>query len=401
MFLLLAQALAQGVNNPGGERIPFVKLQSDQWDVVIRVTGPGRARLERVKAQCNGIWVNGCSPGVDPELRKIALTGVFQPNVHLSGDFTYCSTAVVRDIPANMARGFVNPSTQQFCSTFLDPASVRDQRTGDATRGENSLVSRLMGAENTTSHQIRIKAPPTLDGSTVAQGEHVATGERRTEEETRANRKVKPRPEPRGEGRKAASEGTVAPPEPQVPAPAPVDTQSYIEDDSDDWFEAPAGTNVAAMEARQEARQAERPAPVPAPAPTDLLSDDDDDLFSREPAPIAPRPQPRPAPAPAPAAMPDGGDDIDFDDLFAPLPGLPPEDQVVVPAPKPQPTRRMTEMERLEAEDMALEGIGRGDDEDEKKRKGKKPREDEGPQVGTDDALGDYIIIDIEDLPDE
>ena len=93
------------VNNPGGERIPFVKLQSEVWDVVIRQTGKDRARIERIKAQCQGIWVNACASGVDPELREIALSRVFQDEIRLSGDFTYCSTALVSELPEDNAGG--------------------------------------------------------------------------------------------------------------------------------------------------------------------------------------------------------------------------------------------------------------------------------------------------------
>lgn len=359
LLALVQAALAQGVNNPGGDRIPYVKLQSDSWDVVIRMTGPGRARLERVKARCGEMWVNGCAPGIDPQLRQIALSGVFGSEVQLSGDFSYCSTAVVRNIPANMARNFVKPSTGEFCRPFLDPDAVRNLRRGDATRGENRLVDRLMGGQGTTSGTVRIKAPPTLDGS--GGEERVATGERRTEEQTRANQRVK----------------APQPVRPEPVAAAPVET--YIQEDTP--------TAVA---------------PRPAPA-VDLLAEDPPsvDLLAEDPPepvydasfdPLALEP------GEADLGPPPADVDAELAALLAPLPGLPPEDQVVVPPPVRTPTRKLSESERRELENVELDAIT-SDDEEDRKRK-KKDRDEPEVEVGTDDDLGDFIIIDIEGLPD-
>lgn len=390
LFALIQVALAQGVNNPGGARIPYVKLQSGSWDVVIRMTGPGRARIERVKARCDDMWVNGCSPGVDPELRRIALNGVFQSNVQLSGDFSYCSTAVLREIPANMAKGFVNPSTEQFCQAFLNPEAVRGMRSGTATRGENDLVNRLMGGQNTTSGKIRIKAPPTLEGAGGA--ERLATGERRTAEQTRANQRTTA-PEPTRR-------------EPPVAAPEPV--ESFIEED------VPTPASVRPEPSRPtppEPTRAAVPPPVPAPSRDLLAEEEEEDIFGTTTVPpLEPAPKPTLDASFDPLALdedemdmgaPAADIDAELAELLAPLPGLPPEDQVVVPAPRPpQQTRKMTEMERLEAENLDIEPITKSED-DEKKKKNRKKEEEPTMEVGSDDDLGDYIIIDIEDLPED
>ncbi len=355
MLLFIAfQAFAQGIHNPGGDRIPFVKLRSSRWDVVIRVTGPGRARLERVKARCGSVWVNGCAPGVDPELRKIALTGVFKPNVQLSGDFSYCSTAVLRELPADLAHDLIDPSTERFCAAFLDPASVRSLRSGDATRGERSLVERLMGGPNTTSGEIRIKAPPSLHGGASGE-ERIVTRQRRP-----SSAPVAPSP--------SSIEG------------ADVDPSTYIEEAAPSSEPTPPSPSGREMAARSE--EAAPPAAVSAgriPTEEELLSDEGAFLEN------------------SPSS------DEDLAALLAPLPGLPPEDQVVVPPPRDDPTRPMTELELLEAEELALEAIQAPDPVEERRRskKKKKKQESGGARVGTDVDLGDYILIDIEELPED
>lgn len=379
LWLLAFSAMAGDINNPGGARIPYVKLQSDVWDVVVRSTGPGRARIERVRGKCGEIWINGCAAGVDPGLRQVALHRVFQDAIQLSGDFTYCSTAVVREVPQDLARAFIRASTDDFCVAFTDPESVRDERMANATQGENDLVNRLMGGKNTTSGRIRMKAPVLLENPTSP---------------------VSPAPEPEPTGRRAEPERvrSSGPPAP----PAPVQTQEAvalearrtasatdgIRETSTDA--APMNEPVAAVRTNGGGRSGLKGEldSTQVARGQDLLADEDE---AAEVAVFEAPPEPEPAPA-----------DPELDALLAPLPGLPEREQVVVPAPRPSPTRSATEAERLEAENDALQRIGRGEPEDDKrKKKDKKRKKEDEIQVGTDQEFGDYILIDIESLPDE
>jgi hypothetical protein len=398
MFVLLWSAFAAsptGINNPGGDRIPYVKLQSEHWDIVIRMTGDGVARVERMKARCKAnLWVNGCAPGIDPELRQIAMNGAFQDRLELTGNFTYCSTALVKGIPTDLARGVVRAEPDRFCKAFLNAESVRGQRSGNATQGENDLVNRLMGGKNTTSGTIRMKAPPTRQGTSAGR-EREATGERRTARQTANNRRIAA-PEP---------EAPVETKGPRVPAAA---TSSGV--DELDGLEPSAqvvsdeGTGL---------RDASEPAQVAAVSPTlteqgggssAVEGEVGAPAITRQPDLLANEEEPSmdfiPPPEPEPEPM-----DPELAALLAPLPGLPEEDQVVVPAPKPVPTRQ-TEFERLEQENAALAQIARDADEaDDKngkdKKKGKDKSKEETVEVGSDQQFGDYIIIDIESLPDE
>ncbi len=441
LLALAPDAPAGRVNNPGGERIPFVKLQSGVWDVVIRKTGRDRARIERVKAQCQGIWVNACASGVDPELRQIALGRVFQDDIKLSGDFTYCSTALVSKLPEDLGRKLIRAGTESFCDVFLDPESVRGQRSGNATDGENDLVGRLFGGKDTTSGKVLIKAPPTMDGSGSDQVVE-ASGERRRPGGTR-----RPTPSPR-------------------PAPAPattadpaVDPDAYVMDDSAPPGPEPASAGLSRPEPaeRPSPSPVPDPAPDPLPAPEPLALEDDTPVFvppepEPEPEPIDPEleallapvpqhettgairtgnaPAPEPTPDPEPESEPEPSTDFLSGDSKGrmaaadvavpapkPVPRPPPgpiarpkpapaPDPAPAPAPAPEP-EAPSEFE-LEAQEVAnLERLSDVDDEeDDKKRKKKRKKDkdeedDEAAFIGGDEEFDNYIIIDIESLPED
>ncbi|MEZ4317425.1 MAG: hypothetical protein R3F61_07970 [Myxococcota bacterium] len=480
MILATATAGSGAVNNPGGERIPFVKLRSEVWDVVIRKTADDRARIERVKAQCQGIWVNACAPGVDPELRQLALQSVFQPGVALSGDFTYCSTAIVRDLPEDLGRKLIRGSTDSFCQIFLDPESVRGMRSGNATQGENDLVNRLMGGQGTTSGKILMKAPPTVEG-TSSGAVTEATGDRRRPgiaQPTRPAPVASGTPEPYAPDSRTVPAGPrdspfPTPPSPVATAPQPVDMggSDMPEHASKGAFDDFVMPEPAFQRPPAPVATAPVPtAPVAAPVPqepafisTPGLEDDSPVFVPPEPAPapepidpelaelLAPVPQidsqaalgngmaPRPAPttAPVPTPRPDpsftppppepkgpvasnsrdrepSASRLADSSLNATAP--PPRMEaaaVVVPAPKPEPVRaptpapppKPTGPSEFELEAMETENLDRlsdrNSDEDDKKKKKKKDKDAPTEQVGGDEEFGDYVIIDIESLPDE
>lgn len=349
IWLTLTAALAgNDVKNPGGERIPFVKLRSEVWDVVIRKTADTRARIERVKAKCQGIWVNACAAGVDPELRQIALQSVFQEGVALSGDFTYCSTAVVRDLPEDLGRKLIRSDTESFCQTFLDPDSVQGQRSGNATTGENDLVGRLFGGKDTTSGKLMMKAPPTQQGrqSTIVTE---ATGERRKPGRTAPTGNTPlPMPVP------TTQQAPVPQPEPSVPEPEPT---------------APEPT-----------------APEPAaPEPQYDPNFSAPGLEADDPVFVPPVPKPEPEPL-----------DPELAELLEPVPEPAP------PPPPPKPTGPSEfELEAMETENLErLSDKANEEDGKKKKKKGKKKGESD-EMIGGDEEFDNYIIIDIESLSDE
>ncbi|MCB9677206.1 MAG: hypothetical protein H6737_18960 [Alphaproteobacteria bacterium] len=443
MIILLALGTAMAgndVRNPGGERIPFVKLRSEVWDVVIRKTADDRARIERVKAQCQGIWVNACAPGVDPELRQLALKSVFQESVALSGDFTYCSTAVLRELPEDLGRKLIRPDTDGFCQIFLDPESVRGLRTGNATQGENDLVGRLMGGQNTTSGKVLIKAPPTLEGSGSEQV-YEATGERRKPGIAATTPRPAPTPQPTGMPAPMPASAPVA----TAPQTAPVATAPVQPE--------PTGMDFPEHQSKGEFDDFVMPEPSfsrPEPAPqTDLFEGTSDMpdtpvFVPPEPAPapepiddelaelLAPIPtieskpalgngmtgSPTPAPAPAPAPAPEPRFTPPPPEPKGPMASNAPAPQprmdaaaVAVPAPKPEPVAPPkpapppkptgpSEFE-LEAMEMANMEPLTAKNEDDKKKKKKGKGEEPAETLGGDEEFDNYIIIDIESLSDE
>ncbi|MEZ4317174.1 MAG: hypothetical protein R3F61_06710 [Myxococcota bacterium] len=119
MLALLTAMSALGASGDGFDpaSIPFVKLRSDVWEIVIHRTSPDSAQVERVFAKCGDTWVNACYAKHDSAFRRAVLTNVFRPEVRLEGDFQYCSSVVV-DLPADMARRLVRPNTADLCAVI-------------------------------------------------------------------------------------------------------------------------------------------------------------------------------------------------------------------------------------------------------------------------------------------
>jgi hypothetical protein len=136
--IALSAPTAQGTT-PDPESIPFIKLRSDVWEIVIRRAGPGRAEVERVWAKCDWEWVNACYPDLDAASRQRALTSTFRPTVQLQGDFTYCSRVALQ-LPHDMARQLVRPSTSELCLALKGPGAATVYRPGDpATRATGTV----------------------------------------------------------------------------------------------------------------------------------------------------------------------------------------------------------------------------------------------------------------------
>ena len=376
LFWTLLTAHAAEVNNPGATRIPFIKLRSADWDIVIRKTADTRARLERVKARCGDTWIDACVSTVEAPMRKHAITQVFKDGVTLSGDFSYCTTAVLRDLPVNLGRDLVDPSPAKFCAAFADTNVAR--LPTNATPGNDDLVNRLMGGQNTTSGTVRIKPPPVRPGLEPTE----------------------PVPEPApGTPSDPPQPAPTAPapaPEPApTPEPAPAPEPEPIPSDPEPMPPGPEPTPPA-PEPTTPAPEPTTPAPEPTPEPTPE-PEPEPMVAAVTPSPSpkpATKPEPKPATKPEPAASPKPAPE--------PEPAPPPKP---VPAPAPPPPSEF-DLEQQELESMERLSDRPEEEEDPKKSKKPKKNKDDPPPpapvvVGGDDDFDAYIIIDIEGLPDE
>ncbi len=247
---------------PDPDSIPFIKLRSEVWEIVIRRAGPGRAEVERVWAKCDGEWVNACYPDLDAASRQRALTSTFRESVQLQGDFTYCSRVAI-DLPHDMARQLVRPSTGDLCLALKGPGQATIYKPGDP------------GTVATTQARRGSQALPASRGTRVYKGGEMPA----------------PVPAPQPLALDDGLEGVYTPPAPAPTAPAPDPELDALLGDVPQ-YESTGARIQPASTGSSAARPPQNPTGTPPPQPI-ALDDGLEGVYTPPaPAPTAPAPDP-------------------------------------------------------------------------------------------------------------